>query len=202
MPVASADLDTLRDLVSQCTACPLATQRRQTVFGVGAAQAACMIIGEAPGAEEDERGEPFVGQAGRLLDRMLASIDLDRSADVYIANVVKCRPPGNRNPTPVEVAACAGFLARQVELVRPRVVLLLGRFAIQSMLATDASVGSLRGRVHPIRAAGREIPAVVSYHPAYLLRNLPEKRKSWDDLLLLSDLLGDRATHAADRPTD
>lgn len=183
------DLVALRDQVSGCMACPLAATRRQTVFGIGPIEARCMIIGEAPGEEEDARGEPFIGKAGQLLDRMLSEIGLGRSIDVYITNVVKCRPPGNRNPAPEEMAACAAFLARQVELVRPKVLLLLGRFAIQSMLRTDASVGSLRGRVHHLSAGGREVPAIVSYHPAYLLRNPPEKRKSWDDLLLLAELI-------------
>lgn len=175
--------------VRVCTACELSKSRRQTVFGVGPRTAACMIIGEAPGAEEDARGEPFVGQAGRLLDQMLAAIDLARERDVFICNVLKCRPPGNRNPTPGEVAACAGFLRRQIDAVRPRVLLLLGGFAVRSILETDASVGSQRGKVHRRRFGDREVPVIVSYHPAYLLRNLPEKRKSWEDLLLLSDQL-------------
>ncbi len=175
--------------VRVCTACELARSRRQTVFGVGSRTADCMIIGEAPGAEEDARGEPFVGQAGRLLDQMLAAIDLSRERDVFICNVLKCRPPGNRNPTPTEVASCAGFLRRQIDEVQPKVLLLLGAFAVRSILETDASVGSQRGRVHRRRFGDREIPIVVSYHPAYLLRNLPEKRKSWEDLLLLADQL-------------
>lgn len=187
--VESATWEELRGAVSQCTACGLCKTRRQTVFGVGPQQARCMIIGEAPGAEEDARGEPFVGQAGRLLDRMLAAIDLTREGDVFITNVLKCRPPENRNPAPAEVAACAGYLGRQIALVQPTILLLLGRFAIQSVLGTDASVGSLRGRVHRYRSGTLDLPVVVSYHPAYLLRNLPEKRKSWEDLLLAADTL-------------
>ncbi len=179
----------LQHEVSQCTACELSKSRRQTVFGVGPRTAPCMIIGEAPGAEEDARGEPFVGQAGRLLDQMLAAIGLSRERDVFICNVLKCRPPGNRNPAPAEVAACAGFLQRQIDEVRPKVLFLLGSFAVRSILVTDASVGSQRGKVHRRQFGAVELPIVVSYHPAYLLRNLPEKRKSWEDLLLLADQL-------------
>jgi uracil-DNA glycosylase family 4 len=189
-PGTAADAwEQLQAEVRVCTACELSKSRRQTVFGVGPRTAGCMIIGEAPGAEEDARGEPFVGQAGRLLDQMLAAIDLTRERDVFICNVLKCRPPGNRNPTPGEVAACAGFLRRQIDAVRPKVLLLLGGFAVRSILETDASVGSQRGKVHRRRFGDREVPVIVSYHPAYLLRNLPEKRKSWEDLLLLSEQL-------------
>jgi DNA polymerase len=138
-----------------------------------------MLIGEAPGAEEDRLGDPFVGQAGRLLDAMLAAIDLDRANNVYIANVLKCRPPGNRNPAPEEVAQCAPHLLRQIELVRPKLILAMGRFAAQTLLGTDASIASLRGRLH--RYAG--VPLVVTYHPAYLLRTLPDKAKAWEDLV-------------------
>jgi len=151
-----------------------------------------MFIGEAPGAEEDARGEPFVGQAGRLLDNMLASIGRSRRVDadhpVFIANVLKCRPPGNRNPQPEEVAACEPFLLRQIELVRPRLVLVMGRFAAQSVLHTDAPISALRGRVHRLPVAGRQVPAVVTYHPAYLLRNLADKAKAWADLCLALDV--------------
>lgn len=181
----------LRQQVEVCTNCALATTRRQTVFGAGERTASLMIIGEAPGAEEDARGEPFVGQAGRLLDLMLAEIGLGRGADVFICNVLKCRPPGNRNPLPEEVAACAGFLERQVRLVRPRAVLLLGSFAVRSILQTEASVGSQRGRVHRRTIAGVDLPIIVSYHPAYLLRNPADKRKSWEDLLRLSAALAE-----------
>lgn len=184
----------LRAAVAGCTACGLCASRRQTVFGVGHASSEWMLIGEAPGAEEDARGEPFVGQAGRLLDNMLAAVDLSRSAEdparaVFIANVLKCRPPGNRNPEPDEVARCEPFLRRQVALVNPRIVLVMGRFAAQSLLGTDASIASLRGRVHRIEVAGRRIPVIVTYHPAYLLRNLADKSKSWADLCLARQTL-------------
>jgi len=147
-----------------------------------------MLIGEAPGAEEDQRGEPFVGQAGRLLDNMLRTLGMARDADapapVYIANVLKCRPPGNRNPLPEEVARCAPFLLRQVELVDPQLIIVMGRFAAQSLLGTDASIAALRGKAHQITVARRQIPVIVTYHPAYLLRNLGDKAKSWADLCL------------------
>jgi uracil-DNA glycosylase len=181
--VGSMDWATLASAVSQCTRCGLCKSRTQTVFGIGNTAARWMIVGEAPGAEEDARGEPFVGQAGRLLDNMLAAIGIKRE-QVYIANVLKCRPPGNRNPEPAEVAQCAPYLQRQLELVNPQLVLLLGRFAAQSLLGTSASIASLRGKVHQINVQGQPINAVVSYHPAYLLRNLPEKAKSWADLNL------------------
>ena len=139
-----------------------------------------MIIGEAPGAEEDARGDPFVGQAGQLLDAMLASVGMTRERDVFISNVLKCRPPGNRNPEPEEVARCLPHLLRQVALVKPRLILLMGRFAAHAMLETDASIASLRGRLHQVAAT----PAIVTYHPAYLLRTPLDKAKSWEDLLL------------------
>ena len=169
----------LKRLVSGCTRCGLHKGRTQTVFGVGDEQADWMLIGEAPGAEEDRLGDPFVGQAGRLLDNMLAAIELDRTKNVYIANVLKCRPPGNRNPEPEEVAKCSPYLLEQIERVQPKLILAMGRFAAQTLLATDASIASLRGRVH--RYAGR--PLIVTYHPAYLLRNLPDKAKAWADLV-------------------
>jgi uracil-DNA glycosylase len=188
----------LQQEVSACTACALSRSRKQTVFGVGHPQAHWLLVGEAPGAEEDARGEPFVGQAGRLLDNMLASIGLSRSAEdpataVYIANVLKCRPPGNRNPDPAEVAQCEPFLHRQIALLHPRVVLVMGRFAAQSLLATEASIASLRGRTHQIEVAGRTVPVVVTYHPAYLLRNLADKAKSWADLCLARQVYGSTA---------
>jgi uracil-DNA glycosylase len=159
------------------------------VFGVGNRAARWMLVGEAPGAEEDARGEPFVGQAGRLLDNMLAAVNLSRSASdpaasVYIANVLKCRPPGNRNPEPAEVSQCDPFLKRQIALLQPRMVVLMGRFAAQSLLQTEATIASLRGRVHQIEVDGRRLPVIVTYHPAYLLRNLADKAKSWADLCL------------------
>ena len=178
----------LRQEVTRCRACSLCETRKQTVFGVGNTRADWMLIGEAPGAEEDARGEPFVGQAGRLLDNMLASLGMSREGEtpksVYIANVLKCRPPGNRNPQPEEVSKCEPFLLRQIELVAPALIVVMGRFAAQSLLGTDASIASLRGKPHRINVAGRQIPVVVTYHPAYLLRNLIDKEKSWADLCL------------------
>jgi uracil-DNA glycosylase len=169
----------LKQAVPACTACGLHKTRTQTVLGVGDEQADWLLVGEAPGAEEDRLGEPFVGQAGRLLDNMLAAIDLERSRNVYICNVLKCRPPGNRNPQPEEVAQCTPHLLRQIDLVKPKLILAMGRFAAQTLLATDASIASLRGRVH--RYAG--VPLIVTYHPAYLLRTLPDKAKAWADLV-------------------
>jgi DNA polymerase len=186
--IASMDWEQLQAAVAACTACGLCQSRTHTVFGVGSRAAPWMIVGEAPGAEEDARGEPFVGQAGRLLDNMLAAIGRSRRVDasrpVFIANVLKCRPPGNRNPQPEEVAACEPFLLRQVELLRPRLMLVMGRFAAQSLLHTDAPISALRGRAHRVTVAGRGVPAVVTYHPAYLLRNLADKAKAWADLCL------------------
>lgn len=170
--------DDLRAEVAKCTACGLRAGCTQTVFGVGDQNAEWLLVGEAPGAEEDRLGEPFVGQAGKLLDNILAAIGLARGRNVYIANTLKCRPPGNRNPEPEEMAKCGPFLLRQIALIRPRLILAMGRFAVQSLLQTDASIASLRGRLH--RYAG--VPLIVTYHPAYLLRNLPDKAKSWADL--------------------
>jgi uracil-DNA glycosylase family 4 len=169
----------IKQAVPGCTACGLHKTRAQTVLGVGDENADWMLIGEAPGAEEDRLGDPFVGQAGKLLDNMLAAIDLARHDNVYICNVLKCRPPGNRNPEPDEVAKCTPFLLRQIELIEPKLIVAMGRFAAQTLLNTDASIASLRGQVH--RYAGR--PLIVTYHPAYLLRNLPDKAKAWADLL-------------------
>ncbi len=143
-----------------------------------------MLVGEAPGEQEDLRGEPFVGPAGRLLDQMLEAVGVDRPTEAFIANVLKCRPPGNRNPQPEEVARCEPYLIRQVELLRPALIVALGRFAAQSLLRTDATIASLRGRVHRYRVGATEVPLVVTYHPAYLLRNLPDKAKAWADLRL------------------
>jgi DNA polymerase len=191
-PVESLDWVALESAVAGCTACGLCKSRKQAVFGVGNRQAHWLLVGEAPGAEEDARGEPFVGQAGRLLDNMLASVGLSRSgADehaVYIANVLKCRPPGNRNPDPSEVARCEPYLLRQVALIQPRLILVMGRFAAQSLLGTDAAIAALRGRVHAIRIGDRDVPVVVTYHPAYLLRNLADKAKSWADLCLAREV--------------
>jgi len=172
------DWNALRAAVAGCTDCKLRATCRQTVLGVGDERAAWMLVGEAPGAEEDRLGEPFVGQAGKLLDNMLAAIDLGRGRNVYIANVLKCRPPGNRNPEPEEVAMCSPYLLRQIGLIQPKLIVAMGRFAAQTLLHTDATIASLRGAVH--RYAG--VPLLVTYHPAYLLRNLPDKAKAWADL--------------------
>jgi len=169
----------LKQAVPACTACGLHKTRTQTVFGVGDENADWMLIGEAPGAEEDRLGDPFVGQAGKLLDNMLAAIGLNRGENVYIANVLKCRPPGNRNPEPDEVAKCTPFLKRQIALIKPKLIVAMGRFAAQTLLATDASIASLRGRVFDYEG----VPLVVTYHPAYLLRTLPDKAKAWEDLV-------------------
>lgn len=177
--LARMDWPALKAAVSTCTACALCGSRKSTVFGVGDESAEWMIVGEAPGAEEDARGEPFVGQAGQLLDAMLAALDMRRGKNVYIANVLKCRPPGNRNPAPEEVARCAPHLLRQVALVRPKLILLMGRFAAQTVLQSDASIAALRGRLHSFAGT----PAVVTYHPAYLLRAPTEKARAWEDLL-------------------
>jgi DNA polymerase len=175
--------DALARAVAQCRACRLCEGRRNTVFGVGDAQADWLIVGEAPGENEDLQGEPFVGQAGKLLDNMLAALGLDRHRNVYIANVLKCRPPANRNPAPEEVARCEPFLRRQVQLLQPRMILAMGRFAVHSLLGTAEPIGKLRGRVHSYR----EVPVVVTYHPAYLLRNPADKAKAWEDLCLAMD---------------
>jgi DNA polymerase len=166
--------------IDACTACGLCRTRHKSVPGVGDAAAEWLFVGEAPGAEEDARGEPFVGQAGRLLDNMLAALGMSRERNVYIANVLKCRPPNNRTPEPLEVEACRPYLERQVTLIAPKVIVALGRSAASLLLGTDASIASLRGRVHRYRG----IPLVVTYHPAYLLRNLHDKAKAWEDLLL------------------
>lgn len=170
----------LADAVAHCTACKLSTTRTQGVLGVGDRNADWLIIGEAPGADEDAQGEPFVGQAGKLLDAMLAAIGLARGDNVYIANVLKSRPPGNRNPEPDEVAACRPYLLAQIELIQPKIILAMGRFAAQNLLDTDEAVGRLRGQVHQFQG----VPLVVTYHPAYLLRNLPDKARAWEDLCL------------------
>ncbi|HSW04993.1 uracil-DNA glycosylase [Aquabacterium sp.] len=184
-PVATLDWPALREAVAGCRACSLCESRTQTVFGVGHERAHWMIVGEAPGEQEDLRGEPFVGAAGRLLDRMLLALGLTRgpgeaAQQVYIANTLKCRPPRNRNPEPEELQRCQPFLERQVELVQPKVILAMGRFAVQSLLASTEPVGRLRGRVHQWR--GR--PLIVTYHPAYLLRNPADKARAWADLCL------------------
>ncbi len=187
--VSALGWDDLRRAVSECKTCSLCRQRKQAVFGVGDAAAPWLFVGEGPGADEDAQGEPFVGQAGRLLDGMLAALRLRRGEGVYIANVVKCRPPGNRTPTPEEAAACAPFLDRQIALIGPRLIVALGKTAALRLLGTEASLGSLRGRVHRYG----DTPVVVTYHPAYLLRNLPDKAKAWEDLLFARRALEARA---------
>ena len=177
--VATATLDELRVIAAGCAACGLHAHRKQAVFGTGAEDAAWMFVGEGPGADEDEQGDPFVGQSGKLLDSMLAAIGCKRGREVYIANVVKCRPPGNRTPTLSEAAACAPYLDRQIEWLAPKVIVALGKSAALRLLGTEASLASLRGRVHRYK----DIPVVVTYHPSYLLRTLPEKAKAWEDLV-------------------
>ena len=210
--VADMDWPQLEATVAACRACGLCAGRTQTVFGVGARSADWMVIGEAPGENEDRQGQPFVGQAGKLLDAMLAAIGLSRQSDdapesvaasahpacaegqkslkrgVYIANVLKCRPPDNRNPQPDEIAQCEPYLRRQVALVQPKVILAMGRFAVQSLLQTTEPIGRLRGRVHQYQG----VPVIVTYHPAYLLRALPEKAKAWQDLCLAMEVMLDQ----------
>ena len=197
--VSQADWGQLQEAVRGCTACSLCQTRKQTVFGVGTppddgksgARVDVMIVGEAPGENEDLQGEPFVGAAGQLLDQMLRSMGLTRSEDpgldpkqqVYIANTLKCRPPRNRNPERMELERCEPFLVRQIELVQPKLILAMGRFAVQALLRTDEAIGKLRGRVHRYQG----VPLVVTYHPAYLLRNLSDKAKAWEDLCLAMD---------------
>ncbi len=182
--VSSLDWAALELAVQQCQACGLCHSRKHTVFGVGDEQAKWMVIGEAPGENEDLQGQPFVGQAGKLLDNMLRAIGLDRQATgpsgVYIANTLKCRPPGNRNPESHELDTCAPYLVRQVQLVKPQIIVAMGRFAVQSLLQTTEPIGKLRGRVHHFQG----VPVVVTYHPAYLLRNPADKAKAWADLCL------------------
>ena len=178
--IAQLDWQGLQSCVANCEACSLSRTRTQTVFGVGDPAAEWLIVGEAPGAEEDKRGEPFVGQAGQLLDNMLGAIQLKRGQNVYIANVLKCRPPQNRDPQGEEVQQCDPFLKRQVELIKPKLILALGKFAAQSLLNSEATIGSMRGQLHEYNG----VPVIVTYHPAYLLRNLMDKAKAWEDLCL------------------
>ena len=177
--VADLDWPQLRAAVAACTRCTLSTTRTQTVFGVGSLQAEWLIVGEAPGAEEDRQGEPFVGRAGQLLNAMLRAIGLERE-QVFIANVLKCRPPRNRDPAPLEAAQCLPYLERQIALLKPKIMLAVGRISAQNLLKTDSSLGRLRGQVHYFGVA--RVPLVVTYHPAYLLREPAEKRKAWEDL--------------------
>ncbi len=197
--IASMDWPALQAAVAGCRACKLCEGRKNTVFGVGQApqmpgrapHADWLIVGEAPGEREDLAGEPFVGPAGKLLDNMLRAIGLERHANVFIANVIKCRPPGNRNPEPEEVAQCAPYLRRQIELLQPKIILAMGRFAVNSLLQDAVPevhklpLGKLRGQVHQYRG----VPVVATYHPAYLLRNLPDKAKAWADLCLALEVM-------------
>ena len=176
--IAAMDWDQLRQSVSACRACALGQARKQAVFGVGDVQPDWLIVGEGPGAEEDEKGEPFVGQAGRLLDAMLAAIDLKRGEKVYIANAVKCRPPDNRTPEASETAACRPYLERQIDLLKPKLIVALGRPAAQTLLQREVKIAAVRGKLFDYRG----IPLVITYHPAYLLRNLADKAKAWEDL--------------------
>lgn len=181
----------LEAAVRDCRACGLHQTRTQTVFGVGNRRARWMIVGEAPGAEEDRQGEPFVGAAGQLLNEMLRAVGLQRG-DVFIANVVKCRPPDNRDPKPEEAAACAAHLRSQIRLIAPRLIVAIGRIAAQNLLRQEVAVGRLRGRVHALPEA--DTPVIVTYHPAYLLRSPLEKRKVWDDLRLALRTVDPRAS--------
>jgi DNA polymerase len=184
-----ADWEALQREVSVCTACALSKTRTNAVFGSGPRSAEWLVIGEGPGEQEDRQGLPFVGRSGRLLENMLNSIGVDRSrGDVFITNIVKCRPPGNRNPEPEEAAACRPYLERQVALLSPKRALSVGRVSAQNVLGTDATIGSLRGRVHRLALGGKDIPMVVSYHPAYLLRAPLEKSKAWHDLQRVSGI--------------
>ncbi len=190
--VAGMDWQQLDVEVAGCQACPLCEGRTQTVFGVGRHDARLMVVGEAPGAEEDRRGEPFVGRAGRLLDSMLFAMGYPR-VEVFIANVVKCRPPGNRDPAPEEVAACRPYLDRQIAMVAPELIIAVGRVAAQRLLGTDRPLKALRGQFSEYTAPGlaQPVPVLVTYHPAYLLRSPGDKRKAWEDLKLAMRSLGD-----------
>ena len=190
LAIARMDWAELRSSVAACSACKLCQGRTQTVFGVGSVQADWLVVGEAPGEQEDAQGEPFVGKSGQLLDNMLRAIGVSRDASgtdptrhAYIANSVKCRPPGNRNPAPDELAQCEPFLVRQIALLQPKIILAMGRFAVQSLLRSSEPIGRLRGRVHRYQG----VPLIVTYHPAYLLRNLDEKARAWDDLCLAAE---------------
>jgi len=175
----------IKQSVAGCTACVLHRGRNKTVFGVGDENADWLFVGEGPGADEDAQGEPFVGQAGKLLDSMLAAIQLKRGSNVYIANVVKCRPPGNRNPEAEEALACEPYLHRQIDLIKPKLIVALGKVAAVNLLAREASVASMRNKVHQYRG----IPLIVTYHPAYLLRSLQDKARAWEDLCFAVDTL-------------
>ena len=189
VPVDALDWEALEARVAHCQGCPLCETRTQTVFGVGNRQADLLVVGEAPGAEEDRQGEPFVGRAGKLLDNMLFAMGRPRP-EVFIANILKCRPPNNRDPLPEEVAECEPYLLRQIALLRPRVILAVGRVAAQNLLKTDRPLSALRGRAH--RYGEADTPVVITYHPAYLLRSPRDKAKAWADLRLAMGLLAER----------
>lgn len=191
--IMQMDWTPLAEAVAGCTACPLAATRNCTVFGVGDRQASWLFVGEGPGAEEDERGEPFVGQAGRLLDNMLAALGMKRGDDVYVANIVKCRPPGNRVPAAAEVAACEPYLHRQIQLLQPKVIVALGKTAAVTLLGKEQSIASMRGKVFRYR----DTPLMVTYHPAYLLRTLPDKIKAWEDLCFIRERVAEWRAGAA-----
>jgi DNA polymerase len=192
--VVAPDWDGLREQVRACTRCALHRGRTQAVFASGDRAARWMVVGEAPGADEDRQGEPFVGRAGQLLNAMLAAIGLPRPT-VFVANMLKCRPPQNRDPRPEELAACRPYLERQLELLRPTLVLVVGRIAAQNLLGTEAPLGRLRGQVHAV--GGLNLPAIVTYHPAYLLRTPADKRKAWDDLKLARRVFAERAAQGS-----
>ncbi len=185
------DWVTLERTVAGCEMCPLHATRTQTVFGVGSHSAQWIVIGEAPGADEDRQGEPFVGRAGQLLTQMLRAVGFKRE-DVYIANILKCRPPNNRDPRPDEVKSCSSYLLRQIELLQPKLILAIGRIAAQRLLNTDETIGRLRGKVY--RYGSTSVPLVVTYHPAYLLRSPLQKRKSWADLQFALRVAGGEIT--------
>lgn len=189
LPDAESQWQALEARVATCTRCELHKTRTQTVFGTGSHAARLLIIGEAPGAEEDRQGEPFVGRAGKLLNEMLRAIGLQRET-VYIANILKCRPPNNRDPRPEEVVSCEPWLKGQIELLQPRVILAVGRIAAQNLLKRDERIGAMRGRRY--HYGETDIPVVVTYHPAYLLRSPKEKRKAWEDLKRVRRLLDQR----------
>ncbi|MFZ1386015.1 MAG: uracil-DNA glycosylase [Thiolinea sp.] len=183
--------DELQASVEACQLCELHKTRTQTVFGAGHQQARCMVIGEAPGAEEDRQGLPFVGKSGQLLTNMLASIQIARE-NIYIANILKCRPPNNRDPKPDEAACCRGYLERQIALIQPQLIMVVGRIAAHNLLQTTTPLGRLRGSVHTL--PNSNVPVIVTYHPAYLLRQPAEKRRAWQDLQLARDFLASLAT--------
>ena len=187
-PPGATAWDELAVTVAACRKCSLCEARKQAVLGVGDRNADWLFVGEGPGAEEDQRGEPFVGQAGKLLDNMLAAIGIKRGEDVYIANAVKCRPPENRTPTPEETATCRPYLERQIELIRPKLIVALGRPAAQTLLQTEIKIAAARGKLHDYDG----IPLIVTYHPAYLLRTLPDKARAWEDLCFMRQTMRQR----------